>query len=173
MSLLSKVATKIEKIIHGTSVMGGRAGGILLALMVVLIAINVVGRYAFNHPLKGDVDFIEELMVLMIFLSIAFCAAQKRHIVVAVVVTRLSELTRVVLETVTTFASLVFVGLMTWQLGARGWAMLSQPRYSATLNWPLAPLYFVAALGCVMLWLELVISFFSCLDRVVHRDTGK
>lgn len=173
MSLLVKVARKTEGVIHAISITGGRAGGVMLALMVVLIVIDVVGRSAFNSPLAGDVDLVEMLMVLMIFLSVAFTASEKRHVTVDIVVTRLSKKMRARLEILTSFGSLLFVGLMTWQIGARACGLLTLPRYSPSLFWPLAPFYFIAALGCLMLWLELVLIFFSSLVQALQVKKEK
>lgn len=54
--------------------------GIAMLFMMVLTFVDVVGRYGFNHSIFGASEFIEVLMVVVIFASIAFITPADQHI---------------------------------------------------------------------------------------------
>lgn len=48
------------------------AGMLIMALMLLVCA-EVLGRGLFNHPIHGGIDIIEQLMVALVTLGIAYC----------------------------------------------------------------------------------------------------
>ncbi|MBA84178.1 TRAP transporter small permease [Thalassobius sp. S69A] len=48
------------------------AGLLILALMTLVCA-EVLGRGLFNHPVHGSIDIVEQLMVALVTMGIAYC----------------------------------------------------------------------------------------------------
>jgi TRAP-type C4-dicarboxylate transport system permease small subunit len=137
--------------------------------MVLIIAVDVFGRYVLNRSIKGAVDIIEEILIFIVFFGMAEVAAKKEHIKVDLIISRLSQGTQSIFYCLTSFATLSIAALMTWQLGARGWALILRPTlYTLNLEIPLGPFYLVAALGGLLLSLELAVSFGSSLAKVLR-----
>lgn len=48
------------------------AGLLILALMMLVCA-EVLGRGLFNHPVHGSIDIVEQLMVALVTMGVAYC----------------------------------------------------------------------------------------------------
>jgi TRAP-type C4-dicarboxylate transport system permease small subunit len=164
---ITKLGHNTESVIHWIAGVARSIASVLLALMVLLISFDVFGRYVLNRSIKGAVDIIEEILIFIVFFGMAEVAAKKENIKVDLITSRLSEGTQFLLYCFTSFATLTIAALMTWQLGARGWSLILRPTlYTLNLEIPLGPFYLVAALGGLLLCLELAVSFGSSLANV-------
>jgi len=89
--------------------------GAALAIMMFMMAVDVIGRYFFNSPLPGGLEMVEYLMAIIVPLSVAYCASHRSHVAVDLVVDHLPKLARRLLNIVVTIVSIVFVVLISWQ----------------------------------------------------------
>jgi len=89
--------------------------GAALAMMMFMMAIDVIGRYFFNSPLPGGLEMVEFFMALIVPLSIAYCASKRSHVAVDLVVDHLPKILRQILRVIVTILSIVFVALISWQ----------------------------------------------------------
>lgn len=157
----------IESAIHRVTRLARKVASILLSFMILLIAMDVFGRYVLNRSIRGTVDVIEVTLVFIVFLTAPEVAARNAHIKVDLVISAFSEKIRAILFCFTSFASLIISALITWQLGMRGWSLMIRPTLTTlNLEWPLGPFYLVAALGFLLLCLELAVTFVNSLRRV-------
>jgi TRAP-type C4-dicarboxylate transport system permease small subunit len=62
------------------------AGGIVILLLVFLAVTNVLGRWIFNMPISGYIDWVEQSMAFMAFLGIAYTQRLGGHIRMDIVV---------------------------------------------------------------------------------------
>ena len=89
--------------------MGYIATGMLGLLMVLTVA-NIVLRDIFNKPIRGTPELSEFIMVIVIFLALAWCAITRQHVRVELVVTRLPLRVQIILNSITLFITLgIFV----------------------------------------------------------------
>lgn len=56
------------------------AGGIVIFLLVFLATTNVLGRWIFDLPISGYIDWVEQAMAFMAFLGIAYTQREGGHI---------------------------------------------------------------------------------------------
>lgn len=56
------------------------AGGVVIFLLVFLASTNVLGRWLFNLPVSGYVDWVEQAMAFFSFLGIAYTQRMGGHI---------------------------------------------------------------------------------------------
>ncbi len=90
-------------------------GASMLALMMFLTAVDVGLRYAFNRPLSGAFELVEYMMAIMVPFSIAYCAQQKGHVAVDLVMERFPKKVGKGADIVTTFITLIFSLIISWQ----------------------------------------------------------
>ena len=90
------------------------ASGLAVFSLMVLAVISVGGRNAFNSPLPGYVDWIEQAMPLIAFMGISFVMREGGHIRMDIVVGQLSGRTLFVVELITTLAVLALMILLVW-----------------------------------------------------------
>lgn len=66
-------------------------GGIIIFALIALTIINVLGRWMFDYPISGYIDWIEQSMAFFAFLGIAYCQRQGAHIRMDIVVKKLKR----------------------------------------------------------------------------------
>ena len=89
--------------------------GASLALMMFIMAFDVIGRYFFNSPISGGLEMVEYFMAIIVPSSIAYCASRKSHVAVDLVVDHLPKPVKKILEIIVTCLSIIFVALISWQ----------------------------------------------------------
>ena len=83
--------------------------------MMILITVDVTGRYLFNSPIPGTLEFTEFLMVFVVFLSMAYVQMRQRHIRVELLTRRLPKRVEDGLAVVILVVAAVFFALLAWQ----------------------------------------------------------
>ena len=85
---------------------------VFLPLMIFLITLNVVLRYAFNAPLAWGDEINGLLLFLVLFLSLTYTWDQKKHIRMEIVYALLKGRMRSLADLATGFTGILFFGLM-------------------------------------------------------------
>lgn len=142
-----------------------------LGLAALTVIINVFGRYVFKTPLKGAVEIVQLLLVIIVYFSVAYTEVRKGHVTMDEVVGHFPRWIKLILTSIMYFAAGVFILIMGWQ----SWILAvehTQPvlRVTDVLHLPIAPVVFVMAIGMVLFGLELLLNAFSPLSR---KDSNK
>jgi TRAP-type C4-dicarboxylate transport system permease small subunit len=106
--MLATIAKKITQVLIAI-------GAAMLALMMFLTAMDVGLRYAFNRPLAGAFELAGYMMAILVPFCIVYCAQQKGHVAVDIIMKRFSKKTGNVVDILTTFITLIFVIIIAWQ----------------------------------------------------------
>jgi TRAP-type C4-dicarboxylate transport system permease small subunit len=109
-SLLSRIDQALLRVERVFALVSGLA---VFALMILAV-VSVSGRNAFNNPLPGYVDWIEQAMPLIAFMGISFVMREGGHIRMDILVGRLRGRLLYVVELITTIAILVLMVLLVW-----------------------------------------------------------
>jgi TRAP-type C4-dicarboxylate transport system permease small subunit len=128
-------------------------------LTMVLVVANIIGRYLFNKPLTGTLEFTESLLVLIIFCSLALTQYDGGHIRVNLVTRRLPP---PVARALTIIAMLCGCAFFTWCSYA-GWNFATQAYSFNEQEWgeivfPLWPMKFVVFFGLATLALQFLLD---------------
>lgn len=88
-------------------------------LMMMHIAVDVVGRVLFNHPLEGTIEIVSGYyMVAVAFLPLAYIAAHEGHIMVELFTRGLSERGLFRLDNIVDMVTFAYMTLFMWQTAA-------------------------------------------------------
>ncbi len=87
----------------------------ILAVMMFLTALDVCLRYFFNRPLAGAFELVGYMMAILVPFSIAYCYQEKGHIVVDIFMERFRKKTRLAVDIITIFLTMIFTVLIAWQ----------------------------------------------------------
>lgn len=109
-STLSKYDQRLLRIERFLALLSGLA----VFMLMILAVISVGGRNAFNQPLPGYVDWIEQAMPLIAFLGISYVMREGAHIRMDIVVGQLRGRTLYTVEFITTLLVLVLMILLVW-----------------------------------------------------------
>ena len=123
---------------------------VILLMMVLIITFDVLGRWLFNHPIKGTVDVTEIALCMVVFLSIGYAHLEKVHITIDFVVDKLPEKIQQLFDSVINFVIAVVMGIVTWSLWLNAQRLLSSNTVSSDLNIPIYLISILAAVGTVI-----------------------
>ncbi len=137
----------IEKIVDSAADVLANLAAVVLALMMFLMATDVVSRYIFNSPIPGALELVEYMMAIVVPLAIAYCAAHRSHVSVEMVVERLSSPVRRAVSVVVTILSIAFIALVSWENFLNIGDTYASKMTSAVLHIPAYPFVVPVALG--------------------------
>ena len=147
-----------------------RVAAVALALIAVVTLCDVIMRKVFNSGFTFTVETTEMAMALIVFLGVGLVTHRREHIVVDVVTLRLPQRTRIWLGLVTNILSLGFVVLMVWRLWLQAAFITAKGDTTPILNFPLAPIAYLIAVGSIFLVTGLVLHVLDSVDRATHRE---
>ena len=131
--------------------------GYLLFFMMLLITVDVTGRYVFSSPIPGTLEFTEFLIVFVVFFSMAYVQLTKRHICVELVTQRLPRRVGDGLAVVVLLIATVFFLLMAWQSWHSGLSALEYREASDGLvQIPVYPPKLAIPFGGVLIAVQLL-----------------
>ena len=165
---LRRLSLNINQWIKITSRTINIIGMVMLILMMLVVAIDVTGRYLFNKPLPGSIDIVELLMVIVVFFALAYCG--EGHLRVDIVYGHLPKRVQLILDCITFAAGVFIVALISWQLFARAWNIFVDPPgpHTLNLNVPIWPFLCVAGVGSLIFCLELLARLFHYVNRFIR-----
>ncbi|MDP2917208.1 MAG: TRAP transporter small permease subunit, partial [Dehalococcoidia bacterium] len=164
---LKKAAQYLSKGVSGASKGINYFGIVILAAMMLLTAVDVIGRYVFNRPLTGSLELTEFMMVILVAFGLAYTGLQKGHIDVDIVITRLPPKTQAVINAITNTLSLGLFALITWRSVLYGESLRVGKFVSSSLFIPIYPFAYLVALGSLLLCLVFLINLLEHLAKII------
>ncbi len=152
--------------------------GIVIFALVCLACYNVIGRYVFNAPVPGYVDWTEQFMATFAFLGLAYCQREGGHIRMDIVVGAL----RGRLLWLAEWLSILFMLLLTTALIYGTWfhfersfdwnAPLWSRDSSIDVALPLWPAKLIVPVSLGLLWLRLWVQLWG-FGRAFRRNATR
>jgi TRAP-type C4-dicarboxylate transport system permease small subunit len=139
----------------------------LFAMMMVTVA-DVVGRYAFNRPIRGAYELVGFLLAVAGSWGIAYCQVKKGHIRVDFLLQRFPPKMRAILTSFAYFLGLGAFSLLTWRviLLVQYYLSLKKGNATDTLGIPIFPFVIVLAIGTGAMALVLLFDLIHSLAEV-------
>ena len=164
---LNKAAQVLSKAVFRASRGINGVGVAILAAMMLLTALDVIGRYVFNHPITGSLELTEFMMVILVAFGLAYTGMHKGHIHVDIVITRLPPKAQAVINAITTLLCLGVFALITWRSIMYGESLRIGNFVSSSLFIPIFPFAYLVALGSVLLCLVFLINLLENLAQII------
>ena len=139
------------------------AFGLLAAVstfvMMVLVVINVIGRYLFNTPVTGTLEITESLLVIIILMALALTQFHDGHIRVTILTRRMPP---PLAYAAGIFALILGAAFFAWCSYA-SWNFAYQSYTVNEAEWgsitfPLYPIKFIVFFGIVLLAIQFVLD---------------
>ena len=86
-------------------------GVFFLAVMMMVTAVDVIGRFVFNLPVKGSIEITGFLLVFTIFLAIAYAQSREQHITIDILVSRFPDRARLIINTIILLIGLIILAV--------------------------------------------------------------
>ena len=159
----------IGKLVNVTNAIGG----VFLVLMMLFTAADVFLRYVLNMPVAGSIEIVELMMACTVSLALAYTAFRHGHISVDLLVMKVSEDKRLVMDCITTGLGLgIFILITIWSADYANNLRIDE-HVSATWSIPIYPFVFVVALGSAIVCLVLISDLSKIMNQIWKRDHGR
>jgi TRAP-type C4-dicarboxylate transport system permease small subunit len=134
-------------------------GYITYGILALVVVVNVICRFLFQHPLKGTVEVVEMAMLFVAFFAIPVTAKKRAHITVGLFVHRFPNHIQKIVYRIGFFLSAVIAGIITYQAMVNTiYSMRHLYETTPVMYIPFAPLKFVMAFGCLILFIVLLLD---------------
>jgi len=140
------------------------AGVVLVALMLLTVA-DVVGRYFFNAPLNGVFDLTQFAVLIMTFLSFAYCGFRGAHVMIELLYDRIPKGAQLVCRRASNAVGAVLFAVIAWRAIIQSYDVREFNETSQLLTIPFWPFYYVVAFGAGLFALVLAIKTFIDLPE--------
>jgi TRAP-type C4-dicarboxylate transport system permease small subunit len=104
-----------ESFVSRLSRVTGYASGWVIFAMMILVTAAVFARRLFGYPLVFSDEYSAYLMVFCVFVGGAYTLQQDAHVRVDIVAIRLKPRVRILFRIITSFCSLIYGAVLTWQ----------------------------------------------------------
>lgn len=158
----------MRAIIHKLSFYICAVGMFMAVPLMLLTTADVISRGFFNKPIPGVMESSEYMLAVIILLGAAYTQQVKGHVWVDFITSRLPQRAQNVLRIITDLASLFIIALVV----CMGYIeAVEEKAVSDMLRIPQWPFKMLVAVGCFLLWLELLVDLVDSVAKLVRRET--
>ena len=136
------------------------AMGVLFLLMLLTVA-DVVLRATLNKPIIGATEIAEQMMVVIVFLGLGWCALQGKQIRVDLFATLYPPGLLRIIDLIVYFVGLILVAVICWRTFMATLTVQDLGLTCAYIGVPKFPFYGLATFG----WAVLFVSMISILVK--------
>ena len=146
-------------------------GGIALVLMMLLISIDVSLRVFLNAPIRGIIEMVECLLIIVIFSGMAYVEILGEHIKVDVLVGKFPPVAQ---KTITVSANLLtasIIAILSWQCLRQGQFLITSGYHSGILRIPQWPFALISSFFIMLFALAAFTNFLESLAVLLADRT--
>jgi TRAP-type mannitol/chloroaromatic compound transport system permease small subunit len=166
MEKLNTLLNTIDRLSEWT----GKLVSFFIFLLALIVGYEVVARYVFKSPSIWVHEVSAMIFGTFIIIGGAYTALKGGHVNMDLVQKSLSPRIRLVLDLLTFFVALAFLGAIIWKGGIAAWKSVKILEHAST-QWgpPLYPIRVMLPLGAALLLLQLFAKFFRDLRALINR----
>jgi TRAP-type mannitol/chloroaromatic compound transport system permease small subunit len=153
---MDPITNFIARIIDKT----GKAVSLLILVIMATIALEVISRYAFNHPTSWVWLVNKQLFGVFVMIAGGYALVQRSHIRIEMIYEHFPRWMKTIVRWLTLLFSVSFLGALVWKSAVMGLMALAThehangvfpiPLYPLKLFMPVAAFLFL--LGCIVIY---------------------
>ena len=141
---------------------------IIVALMFFTVA-HSLGRYGFNRPIPGLAEVSSFMLITASFLVIPYTQVLKGHLVIGLLVDRLSERKQAIINSFTYIICLLAAILILWRSALEASNMMQGGYVTQILGLPKFPFMAIVATGWGLLALAILLHLIHFILRASRK----
>jgi TRAP-type C4-dicarboxylate transport system permease small subunit len=143
---------------------------IVLGGMMLLTVADVVGRYFFNHPIKGTWELIGLLLVCAGTWGLAYCQYQRAHISISIILARFPPRVQAGMRSFTYLVGLFGFSVICWRTVMLAIQYINMAHgVTDTLELPYAPFMLTLSFGTGLVALTLIVDLIHSSAEVIRK----
>lgn len=138
----------------------GAASAVVLFAMMLITAIDVIGRYLFNKPLAGGFELTEMMLAALIYCGLPLVSKRREHIVIDTFDTFMSRDVKRFFDVLADIVCFLTLGGIGYLIFRRAVRVAEYGDTTSVLKLPLAPLaYAMGTMIVIAALIHLVLIF--------------
>jgi len=121
----------------------GVTSGTVLFLMMMITAVDVIGRYVLNKPLTGGFEITEMLLAALIYCGLPLVSQRREHIVIDTFDPLMSARVKRGLDVIAEIVCSLTLGGIGYLIFRRAARVAEYGDTTSVLKWPLAPVAYL------------------------------
>jgi TRAP-type C4-dicarboxylate transport system permease small subunit len=121
----------------------GVTSATVLFLMMMITAVDVIGRYVLNKPLTGGFEITEMLLAALIYCGLPLVSQRREHIVIDTFDPLMSARMKRALDVVAEIVCSLTLGGIGYLIFRRAARVAEYGDTTSVLKWPLAPVAYL------------------------------
>ena len=162
LSLIDRAFFKLES---GLNLLGG----MVIFLLIFLATANVLGRWLFDMPINGYIDWVEQSMAFMAFLGIAYTQRLGGHIRMDMLVSRLQGARLWLVELFSALLMLLVTLALIYGSYLHFWRAYSIGDSSLDIDLPVWPAKFVVPFALTVLALRIMLQIWGYFRAMIEN----
>lgn len=157
----SSLLSRLDRWLYKLETVLTLIAGITILGLVFLAVTNVLGRWIFNMPVRGYIDWLEQLMAVFAFLGIAYCQRLGGHIRMDILVSNLRGRAQWFSEFFTAFFMLLVTLVLTYGSYLHFWRAFSNGDSSIDIGLSTWPAKLIVPVAFALLSLRLILQLWG------------
>jgi TRAP-type C4-dicarboxylate transport system permease small subunit len=121
----------------------GATSATVLFVMMMITAVDVIGRYVLNKPLTGGFEITEMLLAALIYCGLPLVSQRREHIVIDTFDPLMSARVKRALDVVAEIVCSLTLGGIGYLIFRRAARVAEYGDTTSVLKWPLAPVAYL------------------------------
>jgi len=163
LSLADQTFFKLESVLN-------LLGGIIIIALVLFATVNVLGRWLFDMPINGYIDWVEQSMAFMAFLGIAYTQREGGHIRMDMLVSRLHGRRLWIVELVSSVIMLLVTLALIYGSYLHFWRAYSLGDSSLDIDLPTWPAKFIVPFALTVLALRILLQIWGYIRAAAENS---
>jgi TRAP-type C4-dicarboxylate transport system permease small subunit len=159
--MAAEVQSAVERVVGRVGEFFAILAGIALVIMVLVIAVGVVMRFALAMPILGSNEIVQLTAVAVVALGLPYCTAGDGHVRVDVLDQAIGPVGRFVGDVLSRVLSAIVLGVLVWRASLKAADAFRYGDATNMLTLPIWPFYGLLAFGVAMATLALLAQLFS------------
>ena len=159
---------RVAKVVNPIAFWIGSLGAGVLALMMFLTTADVLLRL-FNRPIIGTFELTEYMMAMLVAFTVGYCAVNRGHVSVDLVVARIPERPRAVVSIFTEIICIIFFSLITWKSFRQAVILQGSGSVSPALLIPVFPFVYIISIGFGLLALVFALQLLESISKALGK----
>ena len=167
MAILKKAQSVFAEVIRRCDMLSS----VLIFVMMVLVTLDVLGRYLFANPVPGTLEISQMLMVVIVFFAYAYTEASDKNIKAELVDKYVSVRKKYLLQAFAAFIGLGIFSIICWQGSQQAWLSMSiGERTIGEVRIVLWPSKVILVIGSFFLVVQNAINMVSKLKKGFQKN---
>jgi TRAP-type C4-dicarboxylate transport system permease small subunit len=163
-SFLSLFLSTLESIYNETLLILNYISVVCIFIVSLWIFSDVVGRYFFNHPIPGTTEIVKCMIIIIVFLGIAYTFQKERHIRTVLILDRLRPALKRWVEIIACLIGVAVFTLLCITSIEAAWDSIAAGEYDGVqVRVPVYPSRLTVALGSGLLVIQAILNLFKQL----------